>query len=59
MASVINQVKAFKEMKKKNDNYEIIDFKDLSKRYGFDVRGTWQKKICRSLIKLKNNKKDM
>lgn len=53
MTSVLNQVKAFREMKRKNDNHEPIDFVALSCKYGFDVRGTWQKKVRRSLIKLK------
>ena len=53
MTSFLNQVRAFKEMKRKNDNYEPIDFKSLSQKYGFDVRSAWQKKIKRSLIKLK------
>lgn len=52
MTSVLNQVKAFKEMKIKNDNHEQIDFVELSRKYGFDVRGTWQKKVSRSLVKL-------
>jgi hypothetical protein len=52
MTSVLNQVKAFKEMKRKNDNHEQIDFTALSYKYGFDVRGTWQKKVYRTLAKL-------
>ena len=52
MISMMNQVKAFQEMKRKNDNHEQIDFADLSRKYGFDVRGAWQKKVRRSLIKL-------
>lgn len=52
MTSVLNQVKAFKEMKRKNDNHEQIDFVALSSKYGFDVRGAWQKKVCRTLVKL-------
>lgn len=53
MTSILNQVKAFREMKRKNDNHEPIDFLALSRKYGFDVRGTWQKKVCRSLVRLK------
>jgi hypothetical protein len=52
MTSVLNQVKAFRELKQKNDSYEQIDFNKLSKKYGFDVRGTWQKIMVRNLTKL-------
>lgn len=52
MTSLLNQVKAFREMKQKNMNYEQIDFAALSNKYGFDVRSTWQKKVRRTLCKL-------
>lgn len=52
MTLLLNQVKAFREMKQKNLNYEQIDFTALSNKYGFDVRGTWQKKVRRTLCKL-------
>jgi hypothetical protein len=50
---MLNQVKAFKELKRRNENHEPLNLGELSKKYGFDVAGMLQKKIYRSMAKLK------
>ena len=53
MITIINQVKAFKEVKRRNDNYEPLNLKELSREYGFDINGMLQKRIVRNLIKMR------
>ena len=52
----MNQVKAFKELKRRNDNHEPLNLGELSRKYGFDVAGMLQKKIYRAMSKMKSEK---
>jgi len=53
---IMNQVKAFKELKRRNDNHEPLNLGELSRKYGFDVAGMLQKKIYRAMSKMKSEK---
>jgi hypothetical protein len=53
MVTMMDQVKAFKEIKKRNFNHQPLELRELSYKYGFDVAGMLQKKIYRSMAKLK------
>lgn len=50
--TILNKVKAFKEVKRRNDNYEPLNLIELSNQYGFDVNHMLQKRIIRNMIKI-------
>lgn len=52
MVTIVNQVKAFKEVKRRNDNHEPLNLMEISNRYGFDVSYMLQKKIMRRMAKI-------
>jgi len=52
MKTLITQVKAFKEIKDIDENHLQINFRELSNKYGFDVKQLYEKRLIRHVVKI-------